>query len=363
MASAVAAATKSVTFKLPENDSGGAKAVVALPKTPHPKKLRESGQAELLESSTITSSGITCPQSLRTSSPRPHDDETGLRPQSRPSSEQKDISYTMKEKTKPQHTNHSSITRQQHHVRVHTRLKPSDTAQAINAVRERTNSASRDDTRLMKYNVARLREHLLKVEEEIKQMTRGKCTLEFAVQDIRKAISVNQQSVSMQQKKTHAEMVREYITCTFMYEWLDICYTISYMYMYMYMYMYVQDSTLRLLREESHVLSKSKSQVEQYLRSVKSHLQTLDTIRRALKTKISTLSQSLQLDAQRFKVYNIATNIPPCNIISLFILLQMYNGRREFGSACAAPKASKEAEDIAGITYMYKQRYMYVGVS
>ena len=59
---------------------------------------------------------------------------------------------------------------------------------------------------------------------------------------------------------------------------------------------------MRLLREESHVLSKSKSQVEQYLRNVKSHLQSLDSVRRALQTKISTLSQSLQLDAQSFKV-------------------------------------------------------------
>lgn len=203
MASAVAAATKSVTFKLPENDSGGAKAVVALPKTPHPKKMRESGQIELLA---VASSKIIHPQSFPTSSPRPHDNE--FRPQSRPSSEQNDISCDLKEKIKPVH---SSVTRHQHHVRTHMRLKPSDTAQAVNAVRERTNSASWDDTRLMKYNVARLREHLLKVEEEIKQMTRGKCTLELAVQDIRKAISVNQQSVSMQQKKTHAETVREII--------------------------------------------------------------------------------------------------------------------------------------------------------
>ena len=59
---------------------------------------------------------------------------------------------------------------------------------------------------------------------------------------------------------------------------------------------------MRLLRQESHVLSKSKAGVEQHLRSVKSHLQTLDSMRRALRTKISTLSQSLHLDAQSFKV-------------------------------------------------------------
>lgn len=79
--------------------------------------------------------------------------------------------------------------------------------------------------------------------------------------------------------------------------------TCTYVYIPVHIQLCIQDSTLRLLREESRVLSKSKFQVEQYLRSVKSHLQTLDTIRRALQTKISTLSQSLQLDAQSFKVY------------------------------------------------------------
>jgi hypothetical protein len=142
--------------------------------------------------------------------------------------------------------------------------------------------------RLLKYNVAKLREHHLKVEEEIKHLTRGKSTLELAVQDIRRAISVNQQSVSMQQKKTHLQT----------------------------------DSTMRLLREESHVLSKSKAGVEQYLRSVKSHLQTLDSMRRTLQTKISTLSQSLQLDAQSFK---------------------MYNGRGMYSSACVAPKTRERS--------------------
>lgn len=203
MASAVAVAAttaKSVTFKLPENDSGGAKAAVALPKTLHPKKLQES---ELLQSPNAVPNEISHPQSFPTSSPIPHE----LRPQSRPTSDQKDISF--KEKMKPFSTTRQQQ-QQEHQVKIRKRLKPSDTAHAINAVRERTNSASREDIRLMKYNVAKLREHLLKTEEEIKQMTRGKSVLELAVQDIRKSISVNQQSVSLQQKKTHAETVRKF---------------------------------------------------------------------------------------------------------------------------------------------------------
>lgn len=56
--------------------------------------------------------------------------------------------------------------------------------------------------RSLKHDVSQLREHLLKVEEEIKNLNRGRNTLEIAVQDIRKALSVNQQSISTQQKKS-----------------------------------------------------------------------------------------------------------------------------------------------------------------
>ena len=120
---------------------------------------------------------------------------------------------------------------------------------------------------------------------------------------------------------------------------------------------------MRLLREESHVLSKSKAGVEQYLRSVKSHLQTLDSMRRALHTKISTLSQSLQLDAQSFKVrkMTILSQCHACTVLSC--TLQMYNGRGMYSSACVAPKTrerSTGADDTTGIIYqIYKQhRYM-----
>ena len=64
-----------------------------------------------------------------------------------------------------------------------------------------------------------------------------------------------------------------------------------------------QDSSTKLLREEARVLSKGKQSVEQHLQTVKAHLQGLDGTRRLLQTKISSLSQALELDAQNFKVH------------------------------------------------------------
>ena len=78
---------------------------------------------------------------------------------------------------------------------------------------------------------------------------------------------------------------------------------------------------MRLLRDESRVLSKSKSQIEQYLRSVKGHLQMLDNIRRVLQTKISTLSESLQLDAQSYKVTHTHTNTRYTYILSFILCI------------------------------------------
>ena len=75
-------------------------------------------------------------------------------------------------------------------------------AQLAGHVRSTTNSSCHEHIRALKYNAARLREQLLKVEEEIKNMNRGRSTLEIAIQDVRKALSVNQQSISTQQKKS-----------------------------------------------------------------------------------------------------------------------------------------------------------------
>ncbi len=68
--------------------------------------------------------------------------------------------------------------------------------------REKTNSVVHQHVRSMKQDVSRLREHLLKVEEEIKNLNRGRRTLEMSVLDLRKCLSVNQQSISTQQKKS-----------------------------------------------------------------------------------------------------------------------------------------------------------------
>ena len=198
-------AAKTVTFKLPENGRGGAgngSAAVALPKTPHPKKL----EGHVTDASRPQPELASRPQSVpaRHQSSRPQDSE--LRPHSRPSSEQTDNSARRISAVQS-----SSRVRQQRRDHVmkthHNREKLSGTVEAINSVRERTNSASRDGIRTLKYSVVKLRESLLRVEEEIKQMTRGKNTLELAVQEVRKAISVNQQSLCMQQKKTRSEMV------------------------------------------------------------------------------------------------------------------------------------------------------------
>ncbi len=68
--------------------------------------------------------------------------------------------------------------------------------------REKTNSVVHQHVRSMKQDVSRLREHLLKVEEEIKNLNRGRRTLEMSVLDLRKSLSVNQQSITTQQKKS-----------------------------------------------------------------------------------------------------------------------------------------------------------------
>lgn len=193
------ATAKNVTFKLPESAEQKATPCVPLPKTPHPKKLQDP---EKPQQSTAPPGGRPGDSVPRKSSPLPPGSEH--RPQSRPSSEQEAVSRQTGSLGAGSHV-HSSLLEQQ--VKGQRRPKPSDTAKIAHAVRERTNSACRDDVRLLKYNVAKLREHLLKVEEEIKQMSRGKNTLEVAVQDVRRAISINQQSLSTQQKKSRTDTV------------------------------------------------------------------------------------------------------------------------------------------------------------
>lgn len=73
-------------------------------------------------------------------------------------------------------------------------------------VREQTNVLSLEHVRWIKYDVAKLREHLVKVEEEVKLANRGKIVLDARIFDLRKSLSVNQQSVNAQQKKSRREV-------------------------------------------------------------------------------------------------------------------------------------------------------------
>ena len=64
---------------------------------------------------------------------------------------------------------------------------------------------------------ATLHEHLLKLEDEIKLANKGKSALEKAINDIRKGMSVNQQSISAQQKKRRDEVciLKRFLTLIF----------------------------------------------------------------------------------------------------------------------------------------------------
>lgn len=73
-------------------------------------------------------------------------------------------------------------------------------------IRDQTNVACLDHTRWMKHDVAKIREHVIKIEEEIKLGNKAKVTLDAKIFDLRKCLSVNQQSISAQQKKTHREV-------------------------------------------------------------------------------------------------------------------------------------------------------------
>ena len=93
------------------------------------------------------------------------------------------------------------------------RMTSSEAARVAQQVRDKSSAVAHEHVRAVKYDVARLREHLLRVEEQVKGLSRGKRTLELAVQDVRKDLSANQQSVGMQQKKTRNGEVCIGIAC------------------------------------------------------------------------------------------------------------------------------------------------------
>lgn len=108
-----------------------------------------------------------------------------------------------------------------------SRMSPSQVTQVANQVRERANASCHEHIRSLKYEVAKLREHLLRLEEEIKHLNRGRHTLEIAIQDMRKALSVNQQSLSTQQKKSRdgqvCELVKKWLYCIPYLLYLHFC--------------------------------------------------------------------------------------------------------------------------------------------
>ena len=201
MASTVPA--KTVTFKLPADSRSGSR-------TSTPDRLLSP---QLM---TVTIAETQCPVKPPSSSvdtlvraktvhPRKHEQGfskgPGLdeRPKSRPGSDLRDV-LLKQQQGSPVPTRDRSLFERQ-------KMSQLEAAQVASKLREKTNSRSHDYTRSLKYDAAKLREHLLKVEEEIKHLNRGKHTLEIAVQDTRRALSVNQQSLSTQQKKSRADGV------------------------------------------------------------------------------------------------------------------------------------------------------------
>jgi hypothetical protein len=131
-------------------------------------------------------------------------------------------------------------------------------------------SSSQSYTRTVKYQVAKFHEYLLTLEEELKALNKGRRTLEFAIQETRKLLSVNQQSLSARQKKTRGN----------------------------------DDVIVKSLCEEARTISKSKRELESNLHIIKHQLHLLDDTRKTLQNKIMSESKSLQLDARNYKLYD-----------------------------------------------------------
>ncbi len=176
------------------------------PQTVHPSKVRGERQAE---------------------GPSTNNDkylQTSQRPPSRASSEMAEISQKSKPKSSVpsyvrlayRNSSSASSARDRSPLLDHGTERIASPASVAKDLRHKSNSISHKYTRSAKYDVSQMREHLLKVEEEIKNLNRGKSTLELSVQDVRKALSINQQSISTQQKKSSRgeEVLNNYLSCT-----------------------------------------------------------------------------------------------------------------------------------------------------
>lgn len=152
-------------------------------------------------------------------------------------------------------------------IRSTTAVTSHDTTKNAADLRLATSHKMYEEVKCLRYETSKIRETSLKVEEEIKHMLRAKESLETCIQDIRAGISTNQQSVSIQEKRSRDE-----------------------------------NACLKLLRSEMTMLSKCKREVESKLLMIKKCLQEMDQARRLLHGRLSSSSQNLQLDAQRYMV-------------------------------------------------------------
>ena len=161
---------KSVKFSTPEQVHGTSSHIILPPKTPYPGKTARASN----DNDTINGRDKPTP-------PLTVHEETGQMQREQVSSS-----------TAPSSKKRSSA------------VKASVVAEKL---RMQTNGDSLNHIRTIKYQVATLHKHLLKVEDEIKLMNKGRRTLEYAVQDARKSLSVSQQSLSAQQKKARVGQV------------------------------------------------------------------------------------------------------------------------------------------------------------
>lgn len=92
---------------------------------------------------------------------------------------------------------------------------------------------------------------------------------------------------------------------------------------------------MKLFREEAQILLGSKRKLETHLQTIKHQLHSLDSARKLLQNKISSLSKAFQLDAQNFKVYDGPVTVRPDSSTTK---------QRHYSTTCHQPKRRLEEE-------------------
>lgn len=159
----------------------------------NPTQVTEEPPRNSVDEATLTKELVPDPESAKLDQK-----SSKMKPERRVLSEQAKVS---KAKLIRNHRG-GSITRHVHSPGARI-TQSSQVAKIAHTLREQTNVATFDHIRWMKHDVAKLREHLVKMEDEIKLANKGKALLDARIFDLRKCLSVNQQSISAQQKKTH----------------------------------------------------------------------------------------------------------------------------------------------------------------